>query len=329
MDLEHVLGDAQLREELLARLPQVATGLSGSGLEGLDGGFAVDALRDDLTQMAEGAGGVAIDSGLEAIVLKFTRPVLMIQQGTVTPGFETFPDSEVIRARLAAARTEIETAVPSVGRIDLRNYRLDWVGTGWMVAPDIAVTNRHVAEYFARPEGAGFTFRSYADSRVVRASLDWRREHQRGEEAIARVSEVIWMEPDNGYDLALLRVRGEDAELPAPVPLMSAAELPPALSSWVAVVGYPDRSTVNSAEDQQRIFDGIYGVKRLAPGTVMSIGTDGLLDHDATTLGGNSGSLVLHLETGKAVGLHFGGWEGDRNRAVQAPVVAQLLAEHA
>lgn len=31
---------------------------------------------------------------------------------------------------------------------------------------------------------------------------------------------------------------------------------------------------------------------------------------------------------GKAAGLHFGGYEGDRNMAVQAPVVASLVATH-
>ena len=51
------------------------------------------------------------------------------------------------------------------------------------------------------------------------------------------------------------------------------------------------------------------------------------LNHDATTLGGNSGSVVMDLATGQAVGLHFGGYEGDRNMAVQAPVVADRLAD--
>jgi endonuclease G len=52
------------------------------------------------------------------------------------------------------------------------------------------------------------------------------------------------------------------------------------------------------------------------------------LDHDATTLGGNSGSVVIDLTSGKAAALHFGGIEGERNQAVQAPRVQQILAEH-
>ena len=60
----------------------------------------------------------------------------------------------------------------------------------------------------------------------------------------------------------------------------------------------------------------------------MAVTPDGRLNHDATTLGGNSGSVVMDMATGQAVALHFGGFEGDRNMAVQAPVVADRLAAH-
>jgi endonuclease G len=109
---------------------------------------------------------------------------------------------------------------------------------------------------------------------------------------------------------------------------MAQADVDASVGKWVAVIGYPAQSSFNDLADQQRIFDGIYNVKRVAPGTVMSVSPDGLLNHDATTLGGNSGSVVMDLETGQAVALHFGGFEGDRNMSVQAPVVADRLAAH-
>jgi endonuclease G len=54
-----------------------------------------------------------------------------------------------------------------------------------------------------------------------------------------------------------------------------------------------------------------------------------LLHHDATTLGGNSGSVVFDLESGKAIALHFGGIEGTRNEAVQATRLQEIIAQHA
>ena len=66
----------------------------------------------------------------------------------------------------------------------------------------------------------------------------------------------------------------------------------------------------------------------MQPGQIMAKGNDGIVNHDATTLGGNSGSVVLDLTTGQAIALHFGGIEGARNSAVAAPVVAKLLQEN-
>ena len=42
------------------------------------------------------------------------------------------------------------------------------------------------------------------------------------------------------------------------------------------------------------------------------------MEHDASTLGGNSGSAVIDLETGEAVGLHFAGSYLQANYAVPA-----------
>lgn len=65
------------------------------------------------------------------------------------------------------------------------------------------------------------------------------------------------------------------------------------------------------------MFDGVYYIKRLAPGKVgvpdvkpevMSFGKIvSTLTHDSSTLGGNSGSAVLDVSTGEIIALHFAG----------------------
>src|SRR5262249_25476768 len=74
---------------------------------------------------------------------------------------------------------------------------------------------------------------------------------------------------------------------------------------------------------QNRIFGGVYQVKRLQPGltrgarTVSSFGNSvNALAHDSSTLGGNSGSAVLDAATGHVLGLHFGGAYLEANYAV-------------
>ena len=76
----------------------------------------------------------------------------------------------------------------------------------------------------------------------------------------------------------------------------------------------------------QSIFGDVYDKKRLAPGQVTEARPDVVL-HDCSTLGGNSGSVVLDLATGEAVGLHFAGRFLEANYAVPAAVVAARLEQ--
>ncbi|SFP85650.1 V8-like Glu-specific endopeptidase [Geodermatophilus dictyosporus] len=326
-----VFSDGALREEFLDRFSQLAEAAQAQldGLERLEGGLTVDDAQEVAVGIDEGTYRLGDRPGLEAIIERFTRPVHLVQRGTFTDPPDAFPDSEEIGRRLEQARALLDQAIPSVGRIDVRNHRLDWLGTGWMVAPDLVVTNRHVAAEFAHMKDGAFVFRQYSGLPPVRVDVDWRHEHRIPEESRFRIEEVLWIEPENSVDVAVLRVAEhsyENEPRPRAIELASRVEFEQArVGAWVAVVGYPAYDSRNDAADQQRIFDGIYNYKRLAPGQVTALVQQDLLHHDATTLGGNSGSVLIDLASGKAFGLHFGGIEGDRNFAVQAPRLRQIL----
>jgi S1-C subfamily serine protease len=122
------------------------------------------------------------------------------------------------------------------------------------------------------------------------------------------------------HDLALLRVAETSADgRPLPDPLPVAASPPADLSGRdVYVVGYPAWDTGRSEpEALQRIFMDVYNVKRLQPGQAVAYSTTfSALEHDCSTLGGNSGSPVVDLETHQVVGVHFSGRYGSANYAV-------------
>jgi hypothetical protein len=330
MDFRQLLSDDALRDEFLDRIDEIAASQeTEGGLEGLEGGIDPSAVATAAESMAEGRWDSA-DPGLEAIIRRFARPVYLIQHGTFLPPQDNSPDSHQIAAYLEAARSRLNHVIPSIGRIDLRNHHLDWVGTGWMVAPRTVVTNRHVAEAFARASGPGFAFMQNSDGRRVAAYLDWRQEYQEPDESRFRVEDILWIEPDGSVDVALLFIadRGEDgAAPPDPIGLMTDQEIRQlGLGSWIGVIGYPAYSSFYNRDDQQRIFDGIYGCKRIAPGQVTALVGDDKIYHDATTLTGSSGSAVVDLASGKAIGLHFEGVAGDHNTAVLAPQVARVVS---
>jgi hypothetical protein len=86
----------------------------------------------------------------------------------------------------------------------------------------------------------------------------------------------------------------------------------------VYVIGYPAwDGRRNDPEPMRRIFSEIYNVKRLQPGEISGETVkDFEIFHDCSTLGGNSGSPVIDLETHRVIGLHFGGRYMEKNHAI-------------
>ena len=91
------------------------------------------------------------------------------------------------------------------------------------------------------------------------------------------------------------------------------------------MIGYPARdSRIPDQQLVENIFGDVYDKKRLAPGQII-LSAAGDLEHDCSTLGGNSGSVVLDLASGQALGIHFAGRFLEANFAVPASVVAERL----
>jgi hypothetical protein len=253
----------------------------------------------------------------ETIVRRFSRPVLLIRDNLFVPEFAE--DSEVWRERLANATAGINAAIPSVGRIEVPGLGIPFVGTGWLIADDVLVTNRHVASAFARRDGQRFVFRSFG-GRPLNGQIDFFEEHQRPDSREFPLTEVLWIAGPNDADIAFFRVARSalGRSLTLPIPLLGTA---PAEEQLVAVIGYPARDGAFPEQDlMEQIFGDVFDKKRLAPGQIMQVSA-GEIEHDCTTLGGNSGSVVLDLESGRAVGLHFAGQVFTANFAVAASTV--------
>lgn len=270
--------------------------------------------------LPEGGPEGAAPAAWEAIVRRFERPALLVRRGS----FEV-PESDTWHAHLSANRSKLERALASVGRVELANFRQSWVGTAWMIAPRIAVTNRHVAELFTTRDGGQLAIGHGLDGEPIEVFINFGAEHlepaRPGQRfRVTRVLHVAANRPSEP-DLAFLEL---EPGAPPPIPLRSAAATADAV---VAVIGYPARDPRNDAADMTRIFGEVFEVKRLSPGLVMFGAGDGPeFTHDATSLGGNSGSVVLDVESGMAVGLHFGGRYLRANYAVTAPTLRAHLA---
>lgn len=259
----------------------------------------------------------------EAIVLMTGRPALFIQNG------KFFPPSDSHWAILEGFRKPVEETILSVGRIEVTGHpSLPWVGTGWVIAPEVIITNRHVAKEFCRMKTNG----KWEFEPGMTARIDFHEELSSEQAFEFAITEVIGVHDQ--LDFALFRIASAAtvSGLPAPNPLKIAKQSPAPLEKRnVYVLGYPAwDGRRNDPDVMMRIFAGVFNIKRLQPGEIMQLlQPQSVLQHDCSTLGGNSGSVVLDLETQQVLGLHYSGFFGQFNQAIplwllqQDPLIQQ------
>jgi hypothetical protein len=265
-------------------------------------------------------------TALEALVQLDDRPALRLGDDGVDPNDPELGEWEgavILHPTFAQLQR-------SVGRIDQRPGV--HAGTGFVVGDGLVMTNRHVLEVLAVPtpsrtSPAEWVLTGDAVVNFSPSGTDPTRAF--------RVVEVVFSGPDpiEGHvdlahlDLALLRVEQTNAAgavLPAALTLSDQAIAVDAAK--VFVVGYPAMPTVLPTDEQgkrrmdvvqrlREIFGMAYGIRYLSPGLVMTASATlpdspehWVFTHDATSLGGNSGSCVMSFDHNLDVaGLHFAG----------------------
>lgn len=262
---------------------------------------------------------------LEAIVMPYHRPVVDIvddrmQLSQLTTTWQGLGADDL--------RPRIEDCLLSIGRIDVPNIL--YAGTGFIVGPDLLMTNRHVAAIFAT--GVGTRTVHFQSGQT--AAIDFYHETGRAASESLTVEDVLMIHPY--WDLALLKVRGLP---PNRKPLaLSTADPATLLERQVVTVGYPGYDPYGDDEFQRiqnRVFRGTYYVKRLQPGLVKPRGPVAsyqrmvdAITHDCSTLGGNSGSTMLLVPDAadapvQVIALHFAGQYLVANYAVPTYDLAQ------
>jgi hypothetical protein len=229
----------------------------------------------------------------------------------------------------ALGEQRLEQVLGSVGLI--YGITKKGAGTGFLIAPDLVLTNRHVLQgfYFQRPNQAWAPRSSSLKIRFGEEFQNARNDRVRDIEGVAFAPPLPIPgvgTPDHSLpDFAVLKLKpNSQGYQPRPLPIVT---IPPAAPEGdVLVVGHPfedarynDRGEVSKA--LKLVFADQFEVKQVAPGHYRRVANAGVavggglneritqrLTHDATTLGGNSGSPLLLLQDSlPCVGLHYGG----------------------
>lgn len=296
----------------------------GGSLKGLaELGVTPEELETFLASPAKGREGLHARE-LEAIIELHRRPVLHVVGDKIEKA-----QSAAVEATMKIARPKVEPLLPSIGRVDLLNgLRGDWVGTAWMVAKNVMVTNRHVALEFTRTKRDGQRVIGRNEiGQKLEVVVDTRQERESRERRGIRVRGVLHVEDDEGPDIAFLEVRETEAGDSLNLEPIALAKNDPEPKADVVLIGYPGSDVINNNEAVvHRIFGMTFGIKRCQPGKITGVEPN-YLTHDCSTLKGNSGSVMFDPATGDAVGLHFGGAYRRANYAVKASTLRRRLEE--
>jgi endonuclease G, mitochondrial len=307
------------QEELLARLKRKNARLRNGGEEVFEEGVQEEVFQERTEQSLQA------EIFEESIAMLRMRPVLPVKDDRLALEFSDDDERKSWLPRLEATAGVANAAIPSVGRIELTGSRFAWIGTGWLIDENILVTNRHVALEFTQRDGQRFAFQPGIDIPEMRGRVDFAQEIGATKRPVLfELVKPLWVEDKPGPDVAFFEIaRTADNGTGLATPLQLADK--PAPTDDAATIGYPAYdSRIPQPAEMKRIFADIYDKKRFAPGGVIRVLAN-RLEHDCTTLGGNSGSVVLDLKTGKVLGLHFSGTYLDRNYAVPSNVVRELL----
>lgn len=295
----------------------------------------VERARTVMTALESGASTGSIDLAdavaLESVIRTRGRPALRILGDEVESlSSDKHPGSGFWRPLLNDHEAQLAQVANVTGAVMARDKLTGappWVqGTAWLIKPDLAITNRHVV--FPPSPGVRLAKRQPAKATEARIKDDFElvldfafddgpaRNIQRLVTGIPYVAEER-----DPVDVAILQL-APAASVASPLELA----LAPNVARQLYVIGHP--GPIPDVPDKVlAVFGTPNGRKRVCFGELMPADTvgPGEFGHDASTIGGFSGSCVLAFTSSSVVALHYYGDPLRGNRAITAATLRSHL----
>ncbi|MBD1395246.1 trypsin-like serine peptidase [Mucilaginibacter glaciei] len=254
----------------------------------------------------------SLTEALEVIVqLDGTRPSFLIR------------DSQIDKSSCAAGAWSdsidvsnglLNRFLGSVGRIGKHYHdQSRYCGTGFLVQQNMMITNHHVLQCIAK-------FDNQSKVWIIDQNTHIDFGYELGgtiTHPVRRITKVVFaggnnfpIRYHNTLDMAILELEPSGLVFET----FELSNSYPATGTKIYTVGYPGPPPQGEYDNAllRSLFQNEYGCKRLAPGII----TDAFdllphwsFAHDATSLGGSSGSVILTIgQEDLATGLHYGGY---------------------
>lgn len=253
--------------------------------------------------------------------LALARPAILVEEGRLLEPPENWANL------LRRHETEIHSATSSIGLI-LKSDGTP-TGTGFIVAPNLMMTARHVLE------AAGYTLNGAQGKRPADGLRLCLGPSGSPCGPFLEIGDVIYVDKVKGSQIALANLVDQDDVHPLPLPFVE--PLPAAntlIGQYAFVIGYPFRDTRMPTQFVERLLGEKEGRKRLMPGRILAVGQGGpdssvefesgrqaiaVFTNDISTSSGTSGAPLMELATGRVLGMSYAGqWKGERGKFAYA-----------
>lgn len=211
-------------------------------------------------------------------------------------------------------------------------------GTGFLISPNLVMTNRHVHGFYGH----------YLTADEDCGGIEFIAEKDKDSSDFIPFNGQPPLLLD-GLDIAIYTL-SRSAKNRTPIDRIS-IPTDDLEGRSIAVVGYPDTHDPNNPDILALVEgDPVFAVKRISQGKIfrhssdtdnpygveVNVDEDDKTDfpmqaicHNASTLGGNSGSPILDIKTGELLGVHFAGYKifNEKEAANLAMAIAQLTEQ--
>ncbi|MBV9122637.1 MAG: trypsin-like peptidase domain-containing protein, partial [Planctomycetes bacterium] len=222
--------------------------------------------EDAVKYLLDGLRRAAVPNGVEHAADRAPPEAIIVANALLRPALLVCNDriNEEVPNRwfgeLNPRQANLQRTLKSVGLIACENLPgVAEVGTGFVVAPNVIMTNRHVAELFSTSDGK---FKKHpATGKAARVTINFSVDYCTNAPRVFEIARVIHVEPEPGPDVALLEVPGLEG---GGFPTLTLADAPPEplFDRTVYVAGYPFEDWRNPWEAQRQVFGTVFGVKR-------------------------------------------------------------------
>ncbi len=304
------VGDLANHAEHMQRLAAALVEQANGVVNALEAGASVGSLSD--AQMV----------ALESVIRTRGRPALKVEDGGLEALDDTrHPGSGFWRIPVADNEAQLLRVATSTGAVVARVLAGGApivCGTAWLIAPHLLMTNRHV---LLPPGGTPLAKRKPQRQTEAELSpdvelfMDFAHEEGTARDGKAAITAVPFVAHDaDPVDVAILRIASAPAGV-STLQLVTAADV----SRQLFLVGHPGVLDAVPAA-VQAVFGTPNGRKRVCFGEKLaaSAAQQGVMGHDASTIGGFSGACVLAFGGAGVSALHYYGDPARGNRAITA-----------